>query len=52
MEEQLAAVDEYIRSTAGTSASPAEELHRLADLRDRGVIDEAEFGRLKAKVIS
>lgn len=49
--QQQAAIDEYIRSTAGTSASPAEELNRLADLRDRGVIDADEFARLKAKVI-
>ena len=51
-EQQQAAVDNYIRSAAGTSASPADELARLADLRDRGVIDENEFSALKAKVLS
>jgi hypothetical protein len=51
LHQQQAAVDEYIRSTAGTSASPADELHRLADLRDRGVIDDTEFTKLKARVI-
>jgi hypothetical protein len=40
----------YVQSAAGTS-SPADELARLADLRDRGVIDEAEFAQMKAKVI-
>ena len=41
---------EYIRSAVGTG-SAADELHRLADLKDRGVIDEVEFQALKAKVI-
>ncbi len=50
--QQDAAMQEYIRQAAGTTSSPADELHRLADLRDRGVIDEAEFQRLKAKVIA
>jgi ABC-type multidrug transport system fused ATPase/permease subunit len=49
---QDAAMQDYIRQAAGTTASPADELHRLADLKDRGVIDDAEFQRLKAKVIS
>ena len=42
----------YIQDAAGTSASPAEELTRLADLKAKGVIDDAEFQRLKAKVVS
>jgi ABC-type multidrug transport system fused ATPase/permease subunit len=42
----------YIREAAGTSASPAEELSRLADLKERGIIDDAEFAALKAKVLS
>lgn len=42
----------YIRDAAGTSASPAAELERLAGLRAQGVIDDAEFARLKAKVLS
>ena len=47
---QDAAMQDYIRSAAGTT--PADELHRLADLKDRGVIDEAEFQKLKSKVVS
>ncbi len=43
------AADAYIRDVA--KVSPADELQRLADLRDRGVISEEEFARLKAKVI-
>jgi hypothetical protein len=48
--EQDAAMQDYIRKSAGTT--PADELHRLADLKDRGVIDDAEFQQLKAKVIA
>lgn len=47
---QDAAMQDYIRSAAGTT--PADELHRLADLKDRGVIDDAEFQKLKSKVVS
>jgi hypothetical protein len=42
----------YIQDAAGTSKSPAEELQRLADLKSQGVIDDAEFQRLKAKVVT
>lgn len=41
----------YIRDATGTSGSPADELARLNDLKAQGVIDEAEFTRLKAKII-
>jgi hypothetical protein len=47
---QDAAMQDYIRSAAGTT--PADELHRLAELKDRGVIDDAEFQKLKSKVVS
>lgn len=40
----------YIRDAVGSGASPAEELSKLADLKAQGVIDDAEFERLKAKV--
>ena len=46
-----AAARAYIQQAAGTSASPADELARLADLKAQGVIDDAEFQRLKAKAI-
>ena len=41
----------YIRDAAGPPASLAHELERLAELRSKGVIDDAEFARLKAKVV-
>ena len=49
------AAKEYIRQAAGTASSgssPAEELHRLADLKDRGVLDDAEFQKMKAKIVN
>lgn len=49
---QDAAQRAYIQQAAGTAKSPADELHRLADLKDKGVIDDAEFQKLKAKVVS
>ena len=45
------AFQDYLRESVGTAPSVAQELHRLADLRDRGVNDEAEFAALKAKAI-
>lgn len=49
---QDAAAKEYIRSAAGSAGGAADELTRLADLKAKGVIDDAEFQRLKAKVVS
>ena len=40
----------YVRDAAG-SGGPADELAKLADLRDRGVISDAEFQQSKAKVL-
>ena len=43
----------YIQSVAGPSAGPstAEELSKLADLKDKGVISDEEFASLKAKAL-
>jgi hypothetical protein len=43
----------YIQSVAGPAAgsSTAEELARLADLKEKGVITDEEFAALKAKAI-
>jgi len=41
----------YIRDVAQDS-SPADQLAKLADLRERGVITDAEFQQSKAKVLS
>ena len=42
----------YIQNTVGQTSSPAEELSRLADLKNQGVITDAEFDQLKAKALS
>ena len=40
----------YVQEAAGTST--ADQLAKLADLRDRGVISPEEFDREKAKVLA
>lgn len=45
-----AAQKEYIRSVAGTGT--ADELEKLARLRDSGVVTEEEFAAQKAKLLS
>jgi hypothetical protein len=41
--------DEYIRSAAQTS--PADELHKLHDLVEKGALTEAEYDRAKQKLL-
>ena len=43
----------YIRESAGASGGgAADELAKLADLRDRGVINDDEFQKQKSKILS
>lgn len=49
---QEAAFASYVRSAAGTSASAADELTKLAALRDNGVINDAEFAAQKARILA
>jgi len=53
---QQQAFNAAVRQAAGTGggggASTADELARLADLKAKGVIDDAEFENLKQKAIS
>jgi hypothetical protein len=53
-ERQAERHDEAFRSYVQQSAptSPAEQLEKLADLRDKGVITGEEFQREKAKVLA
>lgn len=44
-------MDEYVRSTAGGVSVP-DQLSKLADLKDRGVITEAEYEAQKAKLLA
>jgi hypothetical protein len=41
----------YIQEAAGTSASPADELAKLASLKESGVISDEEYAKLRAKAI-
>jgi ABC-type multidrug transport system fused ATPase/permease subunit len=51
--QQDASARAYIQSVAGSSSGgAADELGRLADLRDRGVITDAEFQQAKAKALT
>jgi len=49
---QDAAQRAYIQSAAGTSTSTADELARLADLKNQGTITDAEFETAKAKALA
>jgi hypothetical protein len=49
--QQEAEFRSYVQQAAG-SQSPADQLAKLAGLRDRGVITPAEFDREKAKILA
>jgi type VI protein secretion system component VasK len=51
-QQQDAEARAYIRDAASPSASSADELTKLAGLRDHGVISDEEFEREKAKVLA
>ncbi len=53
-DQQAVRYDQEVRGPAADSAgaSPAEQLTKLADLRDRGVITPEEFDREKAKILA
>ena len=46
------AMREYVQSAAGSSSSTAEEIDKLAVLRDRGVLSPQEFEAQKAKLLA
>ena len=47
-----AAFTAYVQQATGTTASTADELQKLAALRDQGVITPAEFETQKAKILA
>jgi len=51
-QQQDQAFREYVQSAAHTPASSADQLERLASLRDRGLITPQEFDSEKAKVLT
>jgi hypothetical protein len=48
---QDAAAKAYIQQAAGTTGSAADEIQRLSDLKNQGVISDAEFEAGKAKAL-
>jgi uncharacterized SAM-binding protein YcdF (DUF218 family) len=45
-------LDSYIRTTAASSgAGPVDDMTRLADLRNSGIISDAEFETMKARIV-
>ncbi len=42
--------DEYVRTQAHTT--PADELHKLAELKDKGALSSEEFDKAKAKLLA
>jgi hypothetical protein len=49
--QQQKAFDAYVKQTAG-SGSTADDLAKLADLKQQGVITDAEFEAQKAKILA
>jgi hypothetical protein len=43
--------DEYVREQAHSS-SPADELHKLAELKDKGALSSEEYDRAKQKLLA
>jgi hypothetical protein len=43
--------DEYVREQAG-GASSADELHKLAELKEKGALSAEEFDKAKAKLLA
>ena len=37
---------------SGASSGPADDLNKLADLKERGILSDDEFERAKAKVLA
>jgi predicted ferric reductase len=52
MSEMQAAQDSYIKSVAGSGASPADQIAQAKQLLDSGTITQAEFDAIKAKALS
>lgn len=49
--QQQQAFDSYVRDTAGSASSTADEITKLASLRDQGVLTDEEFAAHKAKLL-
>jgi hypothetical protein len=49
---QQKAFDAYVKQAAGSGDGSADELSKLADLKAKGVLTDAEFEAQKAKLLS
>jgi ABC-type multidrug transport system fused ATPase/permease subunit len=50
--QQQKAFDSYVKQAAGSSGGSADELAKLADLKSKGVLTDAEFEAQKAKLLT
>jgi ABC-type multidrug transport system fused ATPase/permease subunit len=51
--QQQKAFDQYVRQAAGTPGeTSADQLHKLAGLKDQGILTDAEFEAEKAKILA
>jgi ABC-type multidrug transport system fused ATPase/permease subunit len=50
-QQQQEAFDSYVKEAAGSSGT-TDELAKLADLKEKGVLNEAEFEAQKAKLLA
>ena len=50
--QQQKAFDSYVKETAGAGTSSADQLAKLADLKQQGVLTDAEFESQKAKILA
>ncbi len=50
--QQKQEFDAYVQEVAGSEANPADQLTKLVQLREEGVITEQEFQAQKAKVMA
>ncbi len=50
--EQKKQFDQYVQQQAAAATSPADQLHKLADLKDKGAISQEEYDAQKAKILA
>jgi Short C-terminal domain/Phospholipase_D-nuclease N-terminal len=50
--QQQKAFDDYVKTTAGAGTNSADQLATLADLKQQGVITDAEFEAQKQKILA
>jgi ABC-type multidrug transport system fused ATPase/permease subunit len=50
--QQQQEFDAYVRDVAGSGGTSADQLAKLASLKDQGVISQQEFDAQKAKILS